>query len=435
MFDVLFKNATVITMTDEKEVLDGAFVGVVGEKIAYVSKETPEDTSARRTVDCRGDILMPGLVNCHAHTAMTLLRGFSDDSTLNDWLFNYIFPAESKFDLRAVEAGFKIGVAEMLSTGTTSFSDMYFYSDAMAAVADEIGIRACMSNGIIALSDDYEFEKDRAVTELLCMLQNKSFSNRIKPQVAIHCERTSSPDVWKKAVKLAKEYQLAIHVHLSETAVDHDSCVKEFSMTPARRLLEYGVFDVPVIAAHCVHVTEDDMKILAEKGVTAVHNPVSNLKLASGIADVCKMRDMGVNVALGTDGCSSNNTLDMFEDMKLSALLAKNIHGEPSAFTAYDALRLATVNGAKAQGNEGITGRIKENYAADMILINTHKLHRTPMYDAMSCAVYCLGGNDVYMTMVAGKVLYENGRFTTMDVEQAVRTATEYVMPLVRGVL
>ncbi|MBQ9950198.1 MAG: amidohydrolase [Clostridia bacterium] len=431
MFDVLIKNATIITMQGIEHVLYNAWCGIEGKYITYLSENAPENTEAVRTINADGDILMPGLINCHAHTAMTVLRGFSDDCTLNDWLYNHIFPAEAKLDERAVSAGFSLGMAEMLSTGTVTFCDMYYYIDKLAHLADRAGMRCFISNGILSFDDDYEFEKDRAVIELKKLLQDDTLSDRVHVQASIHCERTSPTTAWDSAVSLAKEKGLAMHVHLSETAPDHDGCVKEYGITPAKRLSDHGVFDIPCVAAHCVHVTEDDMKLLAQKHVTAVHNPVSNLKLASGIADICKMRDLGVNVALGTDGASSNNTLDMFEDMKLAALLAKNKNGDPAAFTAYDALCLSTVNGAKALGLSDITGKIQCGYEADLILLDTNKLHRVPMHDPMSCVVYCLGGQDVYMTMVAGKILYENGVFHTLNPYDAVREVKEYVMPLI----
>lgn len=432
MYDILFKNAAIITMENEAAVLHNAFCGIEGDVITYVGENPPADISAHHTIDCMGNILMPGLINCHTHVAMTVLRGISDDCTLNDWLFNHIFPAEAKFDEKTVLTGFELGMAEMLASGTTTFCDMYSHTDREAQLADKAGMRAFISNGIIALSPDFDFEADRSVKELRSMLADRTLSDRITPQVSIHCERTSPPEVWEKAVALGKEYSLSMHIHLSEPKEDQDNCVKEYGKTPARRLYEHGVFSLPAIAAHCVHITDEDMQLLAQNNVTAVHNPVSNLKLASGIADICKMRSYGMNVALGTDGCASNNTLDLFEDMKLAAMLAKTCSGDPSAFTAYDALCLATINGAKALGIEDKVGRIKVGMQADIILIDTHRLHRIPMYDAKSSAVYCLGGSDVYMTLVAGRILYHNGKFTTIDTEKVINTMTEYVIPRIR---
>ena len=433
MFDILFTNATIITMQNRESVLHNAYCGTEGDIITYVGESAPSDLSAKRTIDLHGDILMPGLINCHTHVAMTALRGISDDCTLNDWLFNHIFPAEAKFDERTVLSAFTLGMAEMLASGTTTFCDMYSYTDKEAMLAVKAGMRAFISNGIIALSDNFDFESDRAVKELRSMLKDRdALSPLVTPQVSIHCERTSPPHVWKKMTDIGKEYGLSMHIHLSEPYEDQENCVKEYGITPARRLYENGVFSLPTIAAHCVHITEDDMRIMSECGVTAVHNPVSNLKLASGIADICKMRDMGINVALGTDGCASNNTLDMFEDMKLAAMLAKTKSGDPSKFTAYDALCLATVNGAKALHIEDRVGQIKSGMQADMLVLDIHKIHRIPMYDAQSCAVYCLGGSDVNMTLVAGKILYEDGKFTTIDADAAIRDMREYIMPRVK---
>lgn len=432
MFDVLFKNAAIITMQGKDTVLKNAYCGVSGDVITYLGENAPADTSAHRTIDCKSNILMPGLINCHTHVAMTALRGISDDCTLNDWLFNHVFPAEGRMTEQIALSAFSLGMAEMLASGTTTFCDMYAYSDKAALLADKAGMRAFMSNGIIALSPDYSFEDDRSVKELRAMLADKTLSSRITPQVSIHCERTSPPEVWEKAVAIGHEYNLSMHIHLSEPYEDQENCVKEYGKTPARRLYEHGVFSLPTIAAHCVHITGDDMDLLAETGVTAVHNPVSNLKLASGIADIVRMRSHGMNVALGTDGCASNNTLDMFEEIKLAAMLAKTKTGDPSAFTAYDALCLATVNGAKALGASDRIGMIKEGMQADIILIDTHKPHRVPVYDPISSTVYCLGGSDVYLTMVAGHVLYENGAFATIDVERAMKE-TEQAVPVLLG--
>ena len=433
MFDILFENATIITMTDNGVIYNGC-CAVEGHKIIYVGNKLPDCTDTKRVIDCKGNILMPGLINCHTHNAMTVLRGYSDDLSLNDWLFKHIFPAEAKLDYKSVEAGFTLGLAEMIASGTTAFCDMYFYSDKTAQIADKSGIRAVMSNSVIALSDDYDFDSDRAVTELYSMIENKALSDRIIPAAAIHCERTSPPWVWERESKIAKDYDLIMNIHLSETESDQNQCYEQYGKTPAEILNERGVFDTKTIAAHCVHLSESDMKLLADKGVTAVHNPVSNLKLASGVADVCKMIKFGVNVALGTDGCSSNNTLDMFEEMKAAALLAKNKSKAPENFTAPNAIELATVNGAKALGLENKTGKISPGLEADIILIDMSKLHRIPMYDAESSVVYCLGGGDVYMTMVQGKILYENGIFNTIDINSAIKTVKEYVMPIVRSV-
>lgn len=435
MFDILFENANIVTMDDACPLIEGGYVGVTGKEITYVGKTAPKE-AAKRTVNCAGDVIMPGLINTHAHTAMVIMRGFADDLRLQEWLYERVFPAEAKIDERAARAGFTLGVAEMLRTGTTSFSDMYFDETDCARIAAETGVRARLCNAVLAIGDDYVFERDRSVKEtleMLKMLKEPAFpSDRVRPQMGIHAEYTSTPDVWRKAVELAKTHSLDMHIHLSETLREHEECIARHKKTPAAVLCENGVFDVPTIAAHCVYVTDDDMDIMAKHGVTCVHNPVSNLKLASGVADITRMRDRGINVALGTDGCCSNNTLDLFEDIKFAALLAKNLHNDPSEMTAYDALKLATVNGAKAQGFDRV-GQIREGYDADMILISMDSLSRRPVNDVVSSLVYCASGRDVYMTLVQGKVLYERGEFKTIDIEKTLHEVENYAVPLVCG--
>ena len=436
MLDILFENANIVTMNDAQPLINCGYVGVSGKKIAYVGKDAPKEP-AKRKINCAGDVIMPGLVNTHAHTAMVIMRGFADDLKLQEWLYERVFPAEAKLDKRATCAGFTLGVAEMLATGTTSFSDMYCFETDCARIAAETGIRARLCNAVLAISDDYDFERDRSITEtreMLEMVKNGSLpADRVSPQMGIHAEYTSKPAIWRKAVEFAREHALDMHIHLSETLREHEQCIGRHKKTPTAVLSENGVFDVPTIAAHCVYVTDEDMDILVEHGVTAVHNPVSNLKLASGIADVVHMRERGVNVALGTDGCCSNNTLDMFEDIKFAALLAKNLHSDPSLMSAYDALKLATVNGAQAQGFGGRVGKIEQGYDADMILLSMDALSRRPVNDVISSLVYCASGRDVYMTLVQGKVLYERGEFKTIDIEKTLREVEEYAVPRVCG--
>lgn len=433
MFDILFENATILTMDDLKPVLENGFLGITGKKITYLGEDKPDET-ANRVINCAGDVLMPGLVNAHAHTAMVILRGYADDLKLKEWLYDRVFPAEGRLDKRAACAGFKLGVAEMLSTGTTSFSDMYFFEADAARIASDTGIRARLCNAVLAPGDDFDFYSDRSILETLEMLSDNTLPHdRVRPQMGIHAEYTSSPDIWRQAVEFAKAHSLDMHVHLSETKREHDECIARHGITPARCFAENGVFDVPTIAAHCCHITDEDMGILAKYGVTAVHNPVSNLKLASGIADVPQMIKHGINVAIGTDGCCSNNTLDMFEDIKFAALLAKNLHGDPALMSAYDALKLATVNGARAQGFEGVTGQLKEGFDADLILISMDALSKRPVNDPVSGIVYCASGRDVYMTMVQGKLLYERGEFYTIDIEETLFEVEHYAAPLLCG--
>lgn len=418
--DILFKNATVLTMCDEKPVIRNGCVGIRDGLIVYVGTDEPE-VRAKRAIDCRGDILMPGLVNAHAHTAMCLMRGYADDYALQKWLFDKVFPVEAKLSRADILAGVRLGFAEMIASGTTSASDMYFYQPEVAALALEIGMRVSLSNGVVALGGKLN-PGDRSFTELDELVRNfhGKGDGLVRADASIHAEYTSCPEAWEKETEIALEHDLVLHMHLSETKAEQEGCVSRYGKTPARIFCDNGVFRAKTMAAHCVWLTDEDIGILAENGVSAVHNPVSNLKLGNGIARVHEMIGRGVNVALGTDGCCSNNSHDLFDEIKLAALLAKGASGDPTRLPAYEAIRLATVNGAKAQGREGQIGRVKEGLQADLILLKTDSPSMSPVYSPASAVAYAARGSDVRLTMIRGKILYENGMFTTIDIEKAI---------------
>ncbi|MEG1073350.1 MAG: amidohydrolase family protein, partial [Oscillospiraceae bacterium] len=251
---------------------------------------------------------------------------------------------------------------------------------------------------------------------------------QIRVDACLHGEYTSNHKLWEAMAQFARDRDLGMHVHLSETKLEHEECIQRNGMTPAATFAKYGVFDTPTIAAHCVWTTPEDWDILASHGVTAVHNPASNLKLGSGIAKIPAMKKAGVNIALGTDGASSNNTTDMFSDMKLAALLHNGATCDPAALTAYDALEMATKNGGIALGRK--TGKIQAGYDADLILVDFNRPHLIPCHDVIENLVYAAHGSDVTMTMARGKVLYRDGKFLTLDVEKIQREVTDYALPL-----
>ncbi|MBR5947406.1 MAG: amidohydrolase [Clostridia bacterium] len=438
MLDILIKNARIITMDDSRPVIDGGCVGILGGRLAFVCGESEigaHESEARRVIDASGNIVMPGLINTHAHTAMCVMRGFADDMRLDTWLFEHIFPVEARLTERAVLSGVRLGIAEMLASGTTSFSDMYFFEPKTAEIVLETGIRANLCNGVIALDESYDFESDRAVIEMKELIANwhNAGGGRIKADAAIHAEYTSPPWVRKSVHELAAEHKLITQLHLSETKKEVGECaLRHGGRTPARVFYDEGIFDTPVLAAHGVFLSDDDMRLLAEKGVSAAHCPVSNLKLASGIARVKELIERGVNVSLGTDGCASNNSHDLFEEIKLAALLAKGSSFDPTAIPAYTALKMATVNGAKAQGRSEV-GMLKPGFEADLIMLDVHKANMRPLHDPVSAAVYSAKGSDVSLTIVQGRVLYENGEFTTIDIEKVIREVDEFALPIVRG--
>ena len=385
---------------------------------------------------------MPGLINSHGHLPMALLRGYADDYKLQEWLFNHVLPAEGKLDERSVAAGSRLGLAECIRFGVVSSSDMYFHLPQVAEAVLESGAKANITNPLLCLDmDRFDFEKDRGVMEIretlaLCkgMVsmtdKNAPGNKRLIVDAGIHAEYTSGPEAWKKSVAFALENDLRLQIHLSETKTEHNECVKRYGKTPAEILHEYGVFSRKTTAAHCCWVTENDMDILASSGVTAAHCPVSNLKLSSGVAPVMKMLKRGVNVALGADGVCSNNNHDLFEEIKTAALLQKYVTGDPSALPAYEAIKLATVNGALGQGRAGETGRIAPGFDADLIMLNLDAPHFIPLNDPCAAVAYSARGSDVCLTMVQGRILYENGEYTTIDIEKIRHEVENYVIPL-----
>ena len=417
--DTLFKNVRAVLMDDADTVLDNAYVGVEAGRITYAGATPPEGT-AKSVIDGTHKVLIPGLVNAHTHLPMTLLRGFADDLDLQTWLFEHIFPAEAKLTSDIVYTGTLLALLECIASGTVSVTDMYFFTTDIARAVAESGIKANLCRPFMGGSDYLPADDTRMKEALELIRQYHGFDNgRILIDASVHAEYTSCPAVWEAAAALARDKGLRMHVHISETAREHDECIGRHGLTPTAVLDKHGLFSVPAAAAHCVHVTDGDMDILAARGATAVHNPVSNLKLNSGVARVRAMRDKGVSVALGTDGAASNNSLDMFEEMKTAAILAT---GE-APLTAAGALRLATRNGAASQGRSGETGRIAEGLDADLILIDFDRPHLTPLYSAVSSLVYGARGSDVVLTMVRGKVLYQNGDFLTIDREKVLYEA------------
>ena len=428
--DYLFSGITAVTMDDSRPVLTNAYIGVSNQKIVFIGGKPPAET-AKRVINGRDRVIMPGLINTHTHLSMTLLRGYADDLKLHDWLFKHVFPVEARLQPQDVKAGALLGIAEAIRFGTASVTDMYMHIGQTAEAAIESGIKANISNGATGKNGSYDFNTDSVTAQMREGL--KSWHNadggRVKLDVGVHAEYTSFPEVWEKNAQFARENGLNVQVHLSETAEEHQVCVGKYQKTPARLFYEAGLFDSRATAAHCVWVTKEDMELLAERQVTVAHCPVSNLKLCSGIAPVSEFLLSGVPVALGTDGVCSNNNHDLFEEIKLCALLAKQQSGDPTRLPAWQALKLATKGGAFAQGREDSCGIIREGYDADLILLDFSAPQLLPVHNPISSLCYCARGGDVCMNMVRGRVLYENGEYTTIDVERLRSRIEKEVMP------
>ena len=397
-----------------------AEVQVDGNLIAYAGEagRAPK-FEAEREIDASGCICMPGLVNMHTHTPMTFLRSAGADLTLNDWLNKVIFKLEAQWNDDLIRTATDLGCMEMLRFGTTSFCDMYMYTGAIVKAVRDNGMRAMIGYGLV---DSDGSCKDLEEGVELAKHWNHACGDRIRVSIAPHAEYTTTPQLIKAAARAALDFGIPFHIHVSETKAEHEGCIGRRGKTPMQYLLSMGALDTKVIAAHCVWLSDEDIKLAAKHNVTIVHNPVSNLKLASGIAPVVKMLESGCSVALGTDSVASNDNLNLWEEIKLMPLLQKGTTLDPTVIPPARVLASATSVGARAMGYSNL-GLIKEGYLADLILVNIHTPHMTPAMYPESNLIYALQGSDVTLTMVDGKVLYRNGEYTTIDSEAVLRAA------------
>lgn len=431
--DILFSNVNIVTMDESMQVLFGAYLGVTGAKISYLGRTPPERTP-EKIIDGTGMVLMPGLINCHTHLAMSLFRGCAEDCGLSQWLSDYIFPREDRLDRRAALAGVRLSLAECIRFGVTSVSDLYGFPAETAKAVAEAGLKANIAPALTLFADEseeFDFETDPACRELQQLVADwHGYDHgRIRIDAGIHASYTSHYKLWEPLSAYAREQGLRMQAHLSETAAEEAECLDRCGLTPAQLLDCHKLWDVPASAAHCSHLGREDMALLARMGVSAVHCPVANLKLASGIAPVSEMIQAGMNVALGTDSAAGNNNLDLFEEMKAAALTAKAAFRDPAALPAQAVLMMATVCGARAQGREAECGMLKAGMDADLILVDFTAPHLMPCHDVFSSLVYSARGSDVALTMVRGKILYAGGKFTTIDLNETVRELTEYAIP------
>lgn len=400
------------------EVQKNSFIGIKDGKIAYIGTEKPQEDFGE-VYNGKHGLMMSGFVNAHSHAPMTLLRGYGENLPLDRWLNEKIFPFEDKLTDSAIAASTTLACAEMIRFGTVSFSDMYFFSQTMAKSILDSGIKCNLSRGLTVFSDqDYEqLEAYKDNMDLLKNYQNAG-NGRLKIDLCIHGEYTTTPKVVEAVAKHAKSENVNVHIHLSETKKEHEECKQRHGKTPAKYFADLGLFDQPTTAAHCVWVEDEDIELFKKYGVTVACNPVSNMKLASGFAPIPKMLEKGINIALGTDGCASNNNLNIMQDLYLFALLYKGVTGDPTVVTPKQALMAATLNGFKSQGRMD-SGKIAVGQKADIIVINTDVPNMYPATDIACNLVYAAQGSDIKLTMVDGKVLYKDGEYLTIDIEKA----------------
>lgn len=419
-----------IKLLDENfKVLENMFLQTREDKIAYIGTTMPEKTSADEEVyDGKGKFLMNGFYNTHCHVPMTILRGYGEGLSLQDWLFTKIFPFEAKLTPEDVYWTTKLGAMELISSGCASISDMYFHIESEAKALDESGIKANICNGVTSFDPNEDLAGNRGWNEtwsLLDSVKNGKFSSRIKVDMGLHAEYTNNERVAKLIAEGAKNAGLGIHAHLSETAKEQAECAERHNgQTPAQFMKAAGVMDCPAQFAHCVYVTEEDEEILKKAGSFLIHNPSSNLKLGSGIAPVKRWVEKGLKVCIGTDGASSNNNLDMMEEIHIAALLCRGATKDANAVSAADIVKMATVNGALAQGRKDC-GAVKIGNKADIIVFDLMKPNLQPDFDTLANVVFSAQSSDIVMNMIDGRVVYRDGNFAFINKEEVYNEVNE----------
>ena len=414
---ILMKNATLLKEAGYGE--EPLHIVVTEDKITYIGAEEPLQESFDKTVDCRGNLVIPAFYNAHCHAAMTLFRGYGEDLPLMRWLNERILPAEDKLNFRSTYFGTKLAAAEMIRNGIVSFSDMYMFEDAVAEAVLETGIKANLARSIVSFDENIKKEEDARFAEAVRLVEqyHGAADGRLKIDMSLHAEYTNVDATCRYVAEYAKEHGLLMQLHASESESEHLQCMeRRGGRTPIAYLNDMGVLDVPTSAAHCVYVTDEDIAIMREKNVTAVHNPVSNLKLGSGIMPFDRLHSAGVRIALGTDGAASNNTLDILKEMQLAAILHKGISRDPAITTAAMMPALATRNGALAQGRADC-GLVAVGAKADLVMIDMNAINNIPSYGAAETLCYSANSSNVILTMCDGRILYENGAYTSIDIE------------------
>ena len=432
--DLILTNAIVVTMDELMHIYDPGAVAVRGDQIVAVGPigEMREHFTASEELDCGGKVLMPGLVNAHTHIPMTLLRGLADDLRLDVWLLGYMMPVEREFvSPDFVRLGSQLACAEMIRSGTTCFADMYYYEEDIAKATAEAGMRAVCSQTVLKFpTPDAQFYEDSlaATRDFIVRWKNHPL---IVPSVAPHAPYTCTPEILQACAALAAEFDVPLHTHLSETASEVETMRNEQGMPVIPYVKKQNLFDAKVLAAHCVHIDEGEMRTLKHAGAGVAHNPSSNLKLASGVAPIRRMIDLGLNVGIGTDGPASNNDLDMFEEMRLAAFIAKGTSGDPTALPASTVLLMGTRLGAQALHLGSLTGSLEPGKRADLILVDISPAHNMPRFrrdpaGIYAQIVYAAKSTDVSDVMVNGKWLMRERQLLTLDENELLHHSQEY---------
>ncbi len=420
---ILIKNTILITQDSKRQIIKNG--GLVIEKglikdIGLSEKiEKKYKKASKKIINGKGKVVLPGLINTHGHLAMTLLRGYADDMGLEEWWVKHVYPIESKFGKKEVYWGSLLAMIEMIKSGTTCFSDFYYYSDEVGRATEEIGMRGSLGCAILDVPTFYYKTTDEAFKLAQDVIDKFKNHSLIKVSLAPHMFQTTSLDTYIRAKKLADKNNLFLTTHTSETKLEVNFSLKKYKKRPIEILDKAGILDERTFLAHCCWLDKKEIKILAQTNSSVVHCPISNMKLASGIMPLPEMINSGINVGLGTDSACSNNNLDMFEEMKVAALLHKISNLDPTIVNAQTVLDMATINGAKALGMEKEIGSLEKGKKADLSIIDFEKSHLIPHHNLVSHLVYSAQGSDVETVIINGKIIMEK-RILKKDLEDKV---------------
>lgn len=424
---ILIKNALILKPNFENKKQS---LLIKDDLIAEIADEIDEG-KAGKIIDAEGKILLPGLINTHTHLSMTLFRGLADDLSLDSWLNDHIWPMEANLNGDYCYIGALLGAVELIKSGTTTFSDMYFYMEDVARAVDDAGIRAVLSYGMIDFGDAERRENEIRENLELFKACNGMADGRIKVFLGPHSPYTASEELLIKVRQLADEYNMGIHIHVSETQKEINDSMEERGIRPFEYLEKIGLLGPDVVAAHCVWLSDEEIEIIKKHDVKVSHNPCSNMKLASGVAPVSKLMEKGVCVSIGTDGASSNNNLDLIEELKTASLLQKVSTLDPKVVSSDEAIQMATIMGAEALGLDSQIGSIEVGKKADLILIDTNAANMTPdSSNITSNIVYSANGSNVDTTICNGKILMENKKLTVLDEDEIYAKARQAIKEL-----
>ena len=430
--DLLISNATIVTMNERMDILFGAYLGVEQGKISYIGKTAPEE-KPQTIIDGTGMVVLPGLINCHTHLATTALRSYCDDLTATEALETQL-KLEAKMDRRSAKAAALMGIAECLRFGVTSVSDLYYFPDATAEAISETGMKANIALSayrFIDENEEFDFDTDEQCQELRRVTEkwHGHDDGRIKIDAGIYAEYTSNRKLWEGLTGFAAEKGLGMQLHLAQSQSEADSCLDRTGLGPAELLSCHGLFNVPTTAASCACLTAEEQKLLGKKKATAVALPLESAKSGNPVTPVLDCVKAGMNVALGTGGAIECGNLDLFEVIRGIALAVRSAAGNPAALPASAALMMATVCGARAQGRADSCGMLKEGMDADLCMVDFSAPHLMPCHNVINALTFSAKGGDVALTMVRGKILYQNGQFPTIDLKSVVEELSHYAIP------